>query len=390
MRGLRRRGADLACRALLAMLPSSLQSWGWALRCETAGIPDDTKALVFALGGLCGLLPRALASRLLFPFASLIRDWAHNGGQLGMSIRDAVMRRPHMLGVACAIGAVTLGLAYMVMAGAPMRYLAINVGAVMIGLAALGLIGRMGGVQVCSTGGTVAAMSGALLATALLGETVDEVTRWVSLGGLSIQPSLILLPVMLVSVSRACQARALIGIVVAAIAMAMQPDRAMAAMLAASVAGIALVRRDRNTAAAAAISIAGLVTTLVQPDTLSAVPYVDRVLYTSFEIHPAAGVAVLGGSMLLLMPAIVGWIRDPVNRIAYATFGVSWSVAIMAAALGNYPTPIVGYGGSAIIGYLLSLLALPRRVPVHAADSRSIAARATPALMDRNLLLGMA
>jgi cell division protein FtsW (lipid II flippase) len=27
---------------------------------------------------------------------------------------------------------------------------------------------------------------------------------------------------------------------------------------------------------------------------------------------------------------------------------------IAAAAIGNYPTPLVGYGGSAILGYLLS------------------------------------
>jgi hypothetical protein len=30
-----------------------------------------------------------------------------------------------------------------------------------------------------------------------------------------------------------------------------------------------------------------------------------------------------------------------------------------AAALGNYPTPLVGYGGSAVLGYLLSVALLP-------------------------------
>ena len=33
---------------------------------------------------------------------------------------------------------------------------------------------------------------------------------------------------------------------------------------------------------------------------------------------------------------------------------------LAAAALGNYPTPLVGYGGSAVIGYLLGLSALPK------------------------------
>ena len=72
--GLRRGLADLACRALHATLPASLHSWGWAARCETAGIPDDTKALPFALDSVCGLMPRAFACHLLHPFASL-RRW---------------------------------------------------------------------------------------------------------------------------------------------------------------------------------------------------------------------------------------------------------------------------------------------------------------------------
>jgi len=40
-------------------------------------------------------------------------------------------------------------------------------------------------------------------------------------------------------------------------------------------------------------------------------------------------------------------------------FGVAWLGMVVAAALGNYPTPLVGYGGSAILGYALSLSFLP-------------------------------
>ena len=34
---------------------------------------------------------------------------------------------------------------------------------------------------------------------------------------------------------------------------------------------------------------------------------------------------------------------------------------LLASALGNYPTPLLGYGGSGILGYLLCLAALPRQ-----------------------------
>ena len=32
---------------------------------------------------------------------------------------------------------------------------------------------------------------------------------------------------------------------------------------------------------------------------------------------------------------------------------------VAAAALGNYPTPLVGHGGAAVLGYLLSVALLP-------------------------------
>ncbi|MGJ3629499.1 hypothetical protein AB5I41_26430 [Sphingomonas sp. MMS24-JH45] len=83
----------------------------------------------------------------------------------------------------------------------------------------------------------------------------------------------------------------------------------------------------------------------------AAVPHVDGILTSAFDVHPLAGAAVLGGSALLLLPAVLGW-RFEDERAVHVAFGAAWIAAIAAAALGNYPTPIVGYGGSAIIGYL--------------------------------------
>lgn len=389
--GLRRGLADLTCRALQATLPRSLQAWGWAIRCETAEIPDDTKALLFALDSLFGLIPRALASYLLRLFAPVIGEGAFSsGGLTTMDVYESALRRPRAMGIACATAAVALGLAYMAVAGAPARYLGINVVALAIGVTLLRLFGRIMLTGPQWAAAAIAAMAGALLATALLGDDVDGAVRWVRLGGLSIQPSLILLPAMIVAFARCRNALATAGMVAAAAAMAIQPDRAMAGILAVGLGVLAIMRPDRHVVTALGASVASFAATLVRADTLAAVPYVDQILFSSFDIHVAAGAAVLGGSALLLVPAIVGWHRDPANRGSYAAFGCVWLAGIIAAALGNYPTPIVGYGGSAIIGYALSLLALPKLAGAHAGTgSQAVGQVSTPPL-DRHLLVGLA
>lgn len=307
-----------------------------------------------------------------------------------MTVFDAAMRRPRALGIACAIAAVVLGLAHMVIAGAPMRYLGVNVGALAIGLTMLTMLGRTAPVGRQLTGGAILAMAGALLATAFAGTEVEGVSRWVRLGGFAIQPSLILLPLMIVAFSQARSVAAVAGIVATAAAMALQPDRAMAGMLVLGLATLTLLCRDRRSIVALVASIAGFAVTFARANTLPAIPYVERVFTSAFAAHAGAGLAVLVGSALLLVPAIVGWRRDADHRVAYAAFGAVWVAAIMAAALGDGPTPMVGYGGSAIIGYALSLLALPKRAGDHASVASRTHGETDSTLCDRHLLVGLA
>ena len=389
--GVRRILADLSCRALQATLPASLRSWGRAVRSETAEIADDTEALLFALGSMCGLVPRAAAFHLLRPLAWLGGESSSlTEGSTIMALLDATMRRPRAVGIACAIGATALGLAYMAMAGAPPRYLGINLGALLIGLMALTLVGDIGATGRRRAGGAIVAAAVTLLATVPLGDRVEGASRWVSIGGLSIQPSLMLLPLMLVGYARVRNAVTTAAVVAAAAALALQPDRAMAGMLAACLLVLTAMRPDRHVLAALTAGVLGFAATLVRADTLPAAPYVDQVLYSSFGVHPVAGVAVLGGSALLLFPAVVGWWRDPARRQAYAAFGAVWCAALVAAALGNYPTPMVGYGGSAVIGYLLSLLALPRLAATYAEPTASESRGVATMPRDVHLIVGLA
>ena len=265
---------------------------------------------------------------------------------------------PRAVGIACAMSATLLGLLYLYTAGAPTSHLIVNALSLMMGLALFVVIPQ-------STqgsrpaGGVVLALGIMLLATAVFGVSVEGASRWVRVGGASLQISLVVLPALLVLFARSSGFLATTGVVLAALGLGLQPDRAMAGVMAATLALLALYRKERQVVLALTVAGVSFAVTLLRPDSLPAVPYVDQILYTSFEVHPLAGIAVLGGALLLIVPALAGFWMDSTNRAAHAVFGLVWLGMVVAAALGNYPTPVVGYGGSAILGYALSLSFMP-------------------------------
>lgn len=285
-----------------------------------------------------------------------------------------VLRTPATVGVACAAAATALGMAYMAAAGAPAAYPAVNALALVLGLAGFAVLRPAGRAPRLPAWGTVA-LGALLLATAAFGASVQGASRWVIVGGLTLQVSLIALPAMLVAFAGRRDLPSTLGMALAAVALALQPDRAMAGVLAAGLAVLAVQRRDRWVLSALGVAAAGFAVTCVRPDTLPAVPYVDRILYTAFGVHALAGAAVVGGALLLVGPAVAGLRTDRANGGVHRVFGAVWLAIVAAAALGNYPTPLVGYGGSAILGYLASLSFLP----VPAAAPAAVPARAPDA-----------
>ena len=344
-----RLGRRVASRILLAaarLLPRRLSPWARAMERELAEIADDRAALAFASGCLRAVLG------LAFVTAS---------STLGVPTMKGISARPRLLGLLCGAGAVAMGVAYMVAAEAPARYLAVNLAALMLGAAAWLALGRAAAARLAGAGPLILALAAALLLTALFGIAVEGASRWVSVGPLSLQVSLIVVPVMLVLYARQPDEMGTAAMVAAALALALQPDRAMAGVLLAGLLALLLAKPARLPVVAVAAAAPAFGWALLVPDRLPASPYVDRILYTAFDHHPLAGAAVAIGAAALILPAMVGASREASERPALLAFGACWLGMVAAALLGNYPTPLVGYGGSAVLGYLLSAALLPSR-----------------------------
>lgn len=338
--------AALVVRFAAALLPAALREWGRAMVAEAGAIARPVPALRFASGCLWAaaslrLRPVAVGQEFMMPFIAL--------------------DRPRRVGAACAAAAVGLGFAYMAAAGAPASYFAMNAAALAMGLLTLGLLAEAGRLVRFPAGLVALSLSGLLLLVSLWGVSAEGMTRWVVVGGVVLQPSLVLVPPLTLSFARSRDAGSALAIMVAALALALQPDRAMAGALAAAMAALALARSDWRVLAALAAALSAFAVTMIRPDVSPAVPFVDQIFFSSFSTHPLAGLALLTGAVLMLVPALAGLNRRADHRPAYAVFGALWLAVLAAAALGNYPTPLVGYGGSAILGYLISLIGLPPR-----------------------------
>ena len=197
-----------------------------------------------------------------------------------------------------------------------------------------------------------------LMATAVGGHGIEGANRWFAIGPFVVQPSLILLPLIAICYARKSGSWTSLAVIVSALSMAIQPDRAMAGMLFLSMLVLCIGQRTQNHFAVTIICAVTFATTMVIPDRLTAVRFVDHILWTAFDINIFLGLALWMGSILLLLPALFAYRRKPES--ASLVFAASWFAIISAAAMGAYPTPIVGYGASSILGYFLSLLIVER------------------------------
>lgn len=342
----------------LRIMPPGQCEWAKAMVNEAGSIDHEPSAVIFALGCVKCALFAAVRDRAARVIRNLIAaSSSRDSGDTDMDMHSVRRARDPIVGILCAICAVGLGVIYMTMGGAPQRLIVINLAALLVGL---GLCLWLAQSRLLGDGriNTIAPLFGAaLFATAIFGLRADGAARWVDVAGLVVQPSLLFIPLLLVLHSRRGDGWTATGLALSIAATAFQPDRAMAGVLVGALAVLALRNRERRDVTLALSAAAGFVITVVRPDKGGISPFVDQILFTSFEVHPLAGVGLAFGALMLVFPALLQAprVRDSSTGLV---FGAVWSLVVLAALMGNYPTPLVGYGGSAIVGYLLSIAVL--------------------------------
>lgn len=243
------------------------------------------------------------------------------------------------------------GLAYLAAFGAPARLLAVNAGALVLALlwAAWGRLPSGPKARL----GFAALGAGLLFLPVLIGPEVGGVSRWLRAGPVLLHSGALLLPLVVVLAGRAERfGPAVLGIATAALAV--QPDAAMLAGVAAAGAVLAAMHRSVGFTMVV-LAAAGLAALTLGRGTLEPQVFTEGVLAQVWQSAPLAAL-VLGALLFLAAPALLLHAAHIPRAEALALTALLVTLGAMAC-LAPFPFPLIGYGASPILGFGLALSA---------------------------------
>ena len=252
-----------------------------------------------------------------------------------------------------ALVVVVVGLMAMSVAGAP-RSLVLAQGGVGLVALVLAAAGSRWGFRPGAAGARIVCVAALLLMAAPLAfDGIDGVQRWVALGPLQIQPAAIALPLVVAYVAQErVQWLAVPALMAAGVIGALQPDgQVLQGIIAVALCMALLVRGGVFWWSAVGLStLLGLAAAL--GPSLDPVPYVEEVLPRAFEANWLLGVAAAVALAAVPLLILTSSLRRSATSIALAAL---WAGLIATGLSGAYPTPVLGYGLSWVVGFALSL-----------------------------------
>ena len=249
-----------------------------------------------------------------------------------------------------AVGALALpvltGAAWMVARGAPDIYPLANLAA--LGFAAVLILLRPITFRTRWLGVVSAVCVAAMALTLVLSPEVNGVRRWLAIGPFALNAGLLFVPLLAALLGRDPRATLIAVFALLAIAL-LQPDAATAFAVSGMATGIYLVsgRWSDGVAALAAFGT-GLLASV--RGVLPPQPFVERMVVDAALVSLPAGLVLLIASVAAFCLMAFATPAAPRVRAGVAGSFAGYSIAAFVA---DYPTPLLGYGVAAIVGYAL-------------------------------------
>lgn len=202
--------------------------------------------------------------------------------------------------------------------------------------------------------GAVLMLAAAVL---LFGIEIEGARRWLRFGPLVLQPAVLLGSFLLLALARrdagpACAALAAASLLLVGIGN--DGGTSVAFALGATGLLVGAPSRWKTVLPVWLIACGMAVWGWTRPDSLPAVAHVEEVLSRAAAVSPAVGVAAAIALALLPLPFLVA-ARERARRGACLALAGFWCGLALAGTLGNYPVPVIGYGASFALGWVLAL-----------------------------------
>jgi hypothetical protein len=314
------------------LLGAQQSAWAEAMEAEAAATGSEREALAFAWGCLRAALDHSFAAA---------RDESARARGAGV--------------LSCAV-AVLAGCAFMHSAGAPGHYVGMNLLSLALAVATFYLLPHQRLQADERMRARLAFALGALLLIAGVGLAPTAASAWLQVGPVSLNLPWLLLPALLLASDvlpqPAARPWAVGGLLMACSTFALQADPLLLGLVAA-VLGVRAWHQKDIVAAWLALT-ASAMAAWVGPSWQAppALPFVDQVVHRGFEESAAIGMGLVLMQLLPLWPAL---------RYRQARqHGLVWGLLVALSLPGWLPSPLVGFAGSYVVGYVLSLVVLGR------------------------------
>jgi len=251
------------------------------------------------------------------------------------------------------------------LAGAPKGSIAIQTGAFV--LAALVAAPRRvaGVINALDSRWTSAVILLLACAVLFVGVEIDGARRWLRIGPVLLHPASLLGSVLLLALARAAgSALSAVLAGAAVLCFGMGNDGAASLAFALGLSGLLLGERKHWTRLLPLCVLAWCLATWgwTRPDSLAPVPYVEEIVARTWAVSTLLGAAAV--VLLAMLPLrFLLTARDAGKRGAGYALAGFWTGLVLAGLLGNYPIPVIGYGASPVIGWVLVLRLVSSRSP---------------------------
>lgn len=331
----RRQWAERLARWALRLAVPSDREWLRAVEAELFAIDADEAALAYAMGGL------RVAWR-----GRLRQVWSLLRGEVAQPRRHACFS-VFLVGL---IGIWALLQSPQTQRQAPLQGLVLGLGLLLV-------LGRR---RIASTHPLAAIVLGVLLlATSQWGASVGGLARWWALGSVHLQPSVLLLPALLVGTAGQRGPGWALGWVSCALAQAFQRDPVGLLMLCTALGLRAMpLRPGQGLEAAVALLCLALLPSLLDGPALPRAVLGGDALWANARMLCPGGPLLMAVAVLALLLPGLARVSSAEQAAARGQFAAVWLAGVMGGLVLAEPLPLLSFGSSALLGYCLSLRAL--------------------------------